>query len=51
MTNIVPLQRAYPCIECDECESTEFWFTKDGQIACPSCGIFLDGVKWDYDNE
>lgn len=46
MTKIIPLEIAYPCLECEECEQPEFWLAPNGQIACATCRVFMDGVEW-----
>lgn len=49
--NVIPLQIPVPCLQCDECEQTVFWFAMDGQIACATCKIFLDGIEWSYTDD
>lgn len=51
MTNIIPLKIPAPCLQCDDCEQTVFWFALDGQIACATCQAYLDGVKWEFVDE
>lgn len=51
MSNIVEFKIPVPCLQCHDCEGTTSWFALDGQIACSVCQIFLDGVRWRYEDE